>query len=159
MLLLLCRAGTYASSTTHLSQVALLSCGPLLSQVPLFVQHPLLLEDVAPLLQRTVALPGGKDSRGQGKRVLACNWLEHSVVAPPHCLPTPPPPSCCARYAAAGQVILQQDHIMHSVMSRFCPLLLQAKSSCSRITSCTARCSSSRGWWTCPCRPVHLYQL
>lgn len=47
-------------------QVALLSCGPLLSQVPLFARHPLLLEEVAPLLQRTVALPGERLASGTG---------------------------------------------------------------------------------------------
>ncbi|KAI7843904.1 hypothetical protein COHA_002447 [Chlorella ohadii] len=40
------------------AQVALLSAGRMLSRVPLLARHPALLEEVAPLLQRTVALPG-----------------------------------------------------------------------------------------------------
>ncbi|KAL4451791.1 hypothetical protein ABPG75_007453 [Micractinium tetrahymenae] len=40
------------------AQVALLSCGHFLSQLPLFADHPVLLEEVAPLLHRTVAVPG-----------------------------------------------------------------------------------------------------
>ncbi|KAL4419517.1 hypothetical protein ABPG77_002303, partial [Micractinium sp. CCAP 211/92] len=39
------------------AQVALLSCGRFLSQLPLFEEYPVLLEEVAPLLHRTVAVP------------------------------------------------------------------------------------------------------
>ena len=39
-------------------QLALLSHGSLLAQLPLFARHPLLLEDIAPLLTRAVAVPG-----------------------------------------------------------------------------------------------------
>lgn len=52
-------------------QVALLSCGPLLSRVPLFAHYPMLLEEVAPLLQRTVALPGGCHTRRRLQALLS----------------------------------------------------------------------------------------
>jgi len=40
--------------------VALLSCGGLLARMALFAEHPAVMEEVAPLLQRWVALPGAR---------------------------------------------------------------------------------------------------
>ena len=116
-------------------QVALLSCGPLLSSLPLFTRHPLLLEDVAPLLQRTVALPGERGclaccllwtaAAADGPLHLSC-WLctllqpsaaHHTAFASaPSCLLLPSPASSPTARCTAGQVILQQEHIMHCVV-------------------------------------------
>ena len=40
--------------------MVLLSCGHTLGRLPLFARYPMLLEDVAPLLLRSVAVPGNE---------------------------------------------------------------------------------------------------
>ncbi len=111
---------------------------------------------------------------------LACIWLEYFVVAPP--LPTnPAAPACCARcrrpghpaagplhaqrhvqilsISAAGQVILQQDHIMHSavfIVKGLVDLSVQASALASAFRYREPRVLGNVVLWVCSCRPMHF---